>query len=481
MEQTANLQLPYIMPSQAQKHVTHNEAVRSLDTLVQPAVQDRHLSVPPAVPAEGARYLVAAGGTGAWAGRDGKIATWQDGAWAYFTPRAGWLLWVADEERLIGFDGIAWRDAAVHSVNPAPLVGVNSTADATNRLSVKSPASLFDAETDDHRLKINKAAAGSAAMLVFQSGYSGRAEFGLAGDDDWRVKVSADGIVWTEALQVDRATGRVRLPAALPLSDENQVVAGRHVREKLAANRTYFVRTDGSDSNTGLANSSAGAFLTVQKAINVVAALDISIHDVTIQVANGTYSAGATVTGPWLGSGSVSVVGNATTPANVNLNVTGNCIVVQTGARLKVSGLKLQCGGIGLWATAQGQIEVVGLMEFSACSSYHAFADAGGRVRFSANWNTTGGAFASLGGQSGGIVDIATRSTAITGAPAWGSAYASFSLNALLIANGFTFSGSATGARYGASTGGGIATFGGGANHFPGNSAGTATSPGWYA
>ena len=29
MEQTANLQLPYIMPSQAQKHVTHNEAVRA--------------------------------------------------------------------------------------------------------------------------------------------------------------------------------------------------------------------------------------------------------------------------------------------------------------------------------------------------------------------------------------------------------------------------------------------------------------------
>ena len=35
MENSANLQLPYIMPSQAQKHVTHNEAVRTLDALVQ--------------------------------------------------------------------------------------------------------------------------------------------------------------------------------------------------------------------------------------------------------------------------------------------------------------------------------------------------------------------------------------------------------------------------------------------------------------
>ena len=45
MEQSANLQLPYIMPSQAQKHVTHNEAIRSLDAIVQLSVVDRDLAV----------------------------------------------------------------------------------------------------------------------------------------------------------------------------------------------------------------------------------------------------------------------------------------------------------------------------------------------------------------------------------------------------------------------------------------------------
>ena len=199
------------------------DLLRGLDALVQLAVLDRDLSTPPGSPAEGDRYLVTAGGSRAWAGEDGNVAAWQDGAWAFLVPRIGWLVWVADEMRLLSFDGATWADAAVHSINPALLVGVNTTADATNRLAVKSPASLFDQESGDHRLKINKAAAGDTASVLFQSGYSGWAEFGLAG-------VSPDGASWIEALMIDAATGRIRLPAALPHSDDSQIVARRHVR-----------------------------------------------------------------------------------------------------------------------------------------------------------------------------------------------------------------------------------------------------------
>ena len=63
MENTPNLSLPYIMPSQAQKHVTHNEALRALDILVQLAVLDRDLTVPPSAPDEGDRHIVAAAAT----------------------------------------------------------------------------------------------------------------------------------------------------------------------------------------------------------------------------------------------------------------------------------------------------------------------------------------------------------------------------------------------------------------------------------
>src|SRR5690606_5997668 len=51
MDATPNLDLPYIMGAQAQKHVTHNEAIRKLDALVQLAVLDRDLTAPPTSPA----------------------------------------------------------------------------------------------------------------------------------------------------------------------------------------------------------------------------------------------------------------------------------------------------------------------------------------------------------------------------------------------------------------------------------------------
>lgn len=483
MEQSANLQIPYIMPSQAQKHVTHNEAIRVLDALVQLSVVDRDLSTPPGSPAEGSRYLVATGGTGAWAGRDGMVAAWQDGAWAFLAPKAGWLLWIADEDRLIGFDGAAWIDAAVHSVNPAPLVGVNAIADAANRLAVKSPASLFDEETGDHRLKINKASAGDTASLVFQSGYSGRAEFGLAGDDDWHVKVSADGAAWTEALTIDRTSGRVRLPAALPLSDDNQVVARRHVRERLSANRIYYVRTDGSDGNNGLANTSGGAFLTIQKAVNAVSALDISVYDVSIQVAVGTYTGVVQVSGPWVGSGSVSIVGDTTTPSNVVISTTGNhAILVRDGGRLRVRGVKLQTttSGHGIVADTNGIIRMDGAFEIGACATYHMLAQNGGSIVISASYTISGGALYHWNCVMSGLIDVIGLTISLTGTPAFSQRFAYASRSAAIQCHLNTFSGAATGSRYLADTAGGIFTNGAGTNYLPGNAAGIATAPGYY-
>jgi lysophospholipase L1-like esterase len=196
----------------------HNEALRSLDAIVQLVVLDKDLAVPPGSPAEGSRYIVAASPSGAWAGQAAKIAAYQDGAWMFYAPGEGWLAWVADEDKLYAYSGTVW-DEFTSAGTGVPLWGINTTADTTNRLALKSPASLFDNVGNGHQQKINKAAAGDTASQLFQTGYSGRAEYGLTGDDDFHVKVSPDGSAWTEALVVDRTTAAIDVKKSLRAQD----------------------------------------------------------------------------------------------------------------------------------------------------------------------------------------------------------------------------------------------------------------------
>ena len=105
---TPRLSLPYIVQSQAQKEVTHAEALNVLDALVQAAVETRSLSVPPANPIEGALYLVGVNPTGAWAGRGNTLAQWIGGAWAFRSVAEGFRLWLKDEGALIVWTGTAW-------------------------------------------------------------------------------------------------------------------------------------------------------------------------------------------------------------------------------------------------------------------------------------------------------------------------------------------------------------------------------------
>ena len=93
-----------------------------------------------------------------------------------------------------------------------------ATADATNRLSVNAPSSLFNHAGTGHQVKVNKATATDTGSFLFQTGFSGRAEFGLTGSDDFQIKVSNDGATWFNALQLERSSGRVRAMGALQLN-----------------------------------------------------------------------------------------------------------------------------------------------------------------------------------------------------------------------------------------------------------------------
>ena len=605
MADTPNLGLPFIEGSQAQKHVTHNEALRILDAAIQVAVLDLTRTAPPSSPAEGERHVVALGATGAWAGHGNAIATWQDGAWAFLVPRTGWCIWSVADDVVFVFDGTHWRDQRDLPVtlDNAVHVGINTAASSPNLLSVKSNAALLtaiavaDGGSGDARLQISKESAAKTASVFFSDAFSGRAEFGLVGSDAFKLKVSADGSAWVEAFNIDQTTGNLALPrgfslagvisppqitanqndynptgvaaasvlqlssdasrtvtglaggaegrvvsliniggqpivlpdestsssaanrfalgagltvaakqaamlrydgtaarwrliagttgllaAANNLSDLASVAAARGnlgVREQLAANRTYYVRTDGSDGNNGLANSSGGAVLTIQKAIDTVAALDLSIYNVTIQVADGTYGGAVLVSAPWVGSGTVTLQGNTSAPANALLSTgASDCITVLAGATLTVTGFKLTNSGAFLLHSG-GSIRF-SLLTFGACGSQQVRVTDGGRITASGNYTIDGGAGNHWSAVGNGIVRVQSRTITLTGTPAFSTAFANADLSSTVLVNGNTFSGSATGARYSATNNAVISSGGAGATYLPGNAAGSTGTGGQY-
>ncbi|WP_137387956.1 DUF2793 domain-containing protein [Rhodoligotrophos defluvii] len=271
MADSANLGMPYIEAAQAQKHVTHNEALDVLDAVVQLAVLDRDLTAPPGSPAEGDRYLVATGATGAWTGQDGKVAAFQAGGWTFHVPREGWLAWVQDEDLALVFDGAGWVPFAgdTAELQNVQLLGLRATADETNPLSATLNSALFNARyagfggTGDLRYVLNKEAVGNTVSFLFQDNFSGRAEFGLIGNDEFTLKTSADGSAWADALRA-KPGGLVELPGNPKFSvflDADQLVAA-DTWTTITLNQEEFDNRAAFDTGTHLFTApAAGVYL----------------------------------------------------------------------------------------------------------------------------------------------------------------------------------------------------------------------------
>lgn len=211
-------------------------------------------------------------------------------------------------------------------------------------------------------------------------------------------------------------------------------------REKLTANRTYYVRTDGSDSNSGLVNDAGGAFLTIQAAVTLVASsLNLGGYDVTIQVADGTYAAGATIQNLWDGNGTVSIKGNATTPTNVVITST---FTATSHSRITVR--DLQC--YGLIAGSYSYIAFTNLVFVSGVNSILAASD-NGMIESTGSWKIAGGTYQHAYYASSGAYISIPSSVTLTGTPAFSVAFA-YAIGKSTITSTINYSGSATGTRY---------------------------------
>jgi len=167
MTATTNLGLPLMTAAQSQKHVTHNDALTDLDSVVQMAVISATLTTPPGSPSDGDRYLPGTGSTGAWSGKDSNLVTWVNGAWSFMAPREGWLCWDTANGRLLVYHSSSWLD--FFTVYPT--------------------------------IKLNKASSGLDDSITMQTAWSTRAIFGTLGDDEFRLKVSPDGSAFYTSLR----------------------------------------------------------------------------------------------------------------------------------------------------------------------------------------------------------------------------------------------------------------------------------------
>ena len=226
-------------------------------------------------------------------------------------------------------------------------------------------------------------------------------------------------------------------------------------REKLIANRIYYVRTDGNDSNSGLSNTSTGAFLTLQRAWDIVSkTLDLGGWTATIQIGDGTYTAGVLATSDSVG-GEIIFLGNAGTPTNVLVSVaSGNCFNFNCRTSVTLQSLKVAAAaGYGVIGQYGSRITVGTGMDFGVCSVAHLRATFGARIFSSSNYTISGGSQYHITAYLAALVELSGGTITLTGTPAFSGAFIYIASDATASVSS-TFSGSATGYRYITATGG---------------------------
>lgn len=262
--------------------------------------------------------------------------------------------------------------------------------------------------------------------------------------------------------------------------------AALSVREQLTADRTYYVRADGSDSNNGMADTAGGAFLTIQRAVDAAASIDSSIYGITIKIADGTYT-DPVVVGALVGSKPLVISGNEVTPSSVLLNVSGVAVTVKDpAARIIVSGCELRATSICLNAAPYGSIEYKNII-FGVTGARHVGAQLSGYIGAIGSYTISGSspshATAFLGGKVRLGVPGASTVISLIGTPSFVAGFINVGQGPSLVTFGgwgATFIGSSTGPRYSVSANAVINTNGMGETYLPGDSAGTTDTGGQY-
>lgn len=242
------------------------------------------------------------------------------------------------------------------------------------------------------------------------------------------------------------------------------------VRERLAADRTYFVNlssvsTGNCNGSTCQAGSNANAgttigapFLTIQFAYNTICqSIDLNGHNVTVQLTDGNYTENVS-TCPYVGRGTnghtgpVMTQGNASTPTSVSLQPASGDAITATetaGLEWEFQNLKLSPPTGNSILADQGSWIVLGAgITFGTTTSNHVTAQYGSLVEFLSSYTVAGNANAHLLIIDGSrVIYAGAPAVTISGSPTIGTFVSAFR-GAELVMPSATVTGAMTGTKW---------------------------------
>ena len=239
----------------------------------------------------------------------------------------------------------------------------------------------------------------------------------------------------------------------------------------------FFVNGTASDANNGSVNT---PWQTIQHAVNAVVGNQFvtSLHAVTIHIADGTYSENVTLPSPNSGCGSATLLGNTGSPQNVII-AGGAGVAITTKDSLGLwylSGMELR-GTYGILARGNYMIRTSTAMRFGTCSVVHMSAEDGGYISLEASYTVAAtGGLRHFSAAQGGVIHAEGITITLLSAPVFTDSFAFGANNASLLLPTLTFSGTATGKKYYATSNGVIDTRTANINYLPGTVPGNTTN-----
>jgi hypothetical protein len=187
---------------------------------------------------------------------------------------------------------------AIASIGNLAQLGINAPTDPANPLSATLNAALLNAlsttygGSGDVRLKLTKQASTNTASIQFQDNFSGRAEIGLTGDDNFHLKVSSNGSTWIDALDISGTSGVVSATMGFSGSPDPTYLRG-FLAGLILSNDATTPNTV-LDISAGVANADDSSFL-----MKLTSAITKTTGAWAVGSGNGALDTGAVVASTW--------------------------------------------------------------------------------------------------------------------------------------------------------------------------------------